>query len=189
MVSSEIMSQTTWNWLITIIGGVIVAALTPFITQRIYDNSAPQLVREDLVATEHPAPVANNAEVKSEASKPDIGKLTDYVEWTYLRDREQYADAVEYYDKGVVNRDFVAKDKAVYAARWPVRRYILIPGSVYARHANGESVVTFSYTYVVSNGSKRVDGNGRVQIRLKLNEDQYLVTGAKEIAQSQPPRQ
>lgn len=189
MVSSEIMSQTTWNWLITIIGGVIVAALTPFITQGIYGDNAPRLVREDIVAAEHPAPVTDNAKVKSAALKPDIGKLTDYIEWIYLRDGEQYDDAVEYYDKGMVNREFVAKDKAAYAARWPVRRYILTPGSVDARQANGESVVTFSYTYVVSNGSKRVDGNGRVQIRLKLNEDQYLVTGVKEVAQSQPSRQ
>lgn len=38
--------------------------------------------------------------------------------------RPLYPDDVDYYNRGIVSRDYVYRDKQSYMTRWPVRRYM-----------------------------------------------------------------
>jgi hypothetical protein len=107
--------------------------------------------------------------------------IEHYIEWEFLQDREQFGSRVDYYNSGIVDRDFILKEKRKYAAKWPVRRYSLVPGSltITSRAASGY-IVTFDYTYSLANGTKRLNGNGRTEVRLQQIGEKFLVVGVKE---------
>ena len=109
-------------------------------------------------------------------------RIAQYIEWEFLLDKERYDARVDYYDKGIVDRDFVARDKQQYAARWPVRTYNLQQGSIQmVTISPQEYSVTFGFTYKLSNGPKRTSGTGRTQVRLRLQNDQFIVSGVKAV--------
>jgi hypothetical protein len=98
-----------------------------------------------------------------------------------LQDREQFGSRVDYYDSRIVDRDFILKEKRKYAAKWPVRRYSLVPGSLtVTSRAAAEYIVTFDYTYSLANGTKRLNGNGRTEVRLQQIGEKFLVVDVKE---------
>lgn len=195
------MSQTSWNWIITIVGGLIVAVAAPFVSSFFNHPVQPRLseIAEKPAARPAPSdktptnPEPHNSHQADEqpSSKPpsdppitQIGprEVSEFVEWTYLRDRESYADSVDYYDRGRVNRAFIAKDKREFFNRWPVRKYMLTPGSLELQVIGEEYIATFSYRFIVANGGKRLEGVGRSQVRLTKLNDGFIVTGVKEIA-------
>ena len=109
-------------------------------------------------------------------------RIARFIEDEYLRDIEHFAPQVDYYDKGVVGYDFIAKDRATYARKWPQRQYQMIPGSlrVSSRSPN-EYSVTFEFTFLVANGSKRKSGRGATQVILQESNGLFLVVGVKEV--------
>jgi hypothetical protein len=111
-------------------------------------------------------------------------RIADFIEWEFLRDKEQFADVVDYYDKGSVDRAFIAQDKADYAIRWPVREYRLIPGtlSTVGRGPN-TFAATFAYTFTLANGTKRKSGRGRTQVVLHDERGTFWVVAVREAIQ------
>jgi len=100
----------------------------------------------------------------------------------YLKDREEFADYVDYYDKGIVSRQFVLADKASYAARWPTRRYELIEDSIaVSRNSDAVLIASFRYRYTVSRPQKTSSGTGAVQLRLRKAGSTWLVEAVKEV--------
>lgn len=120
-----------------------------------------------------------------ESSIPPAGisqRVTQFIELEYLRDQEHFADRVDYYDKGIVSRDFIASDRQKYAARWPVRQYRLVPGTLaMTRRSASEYVVTFAYTFAVANGANRRQGRGSTQVGLRDTGNGFLVVSVKEV--------
>jgi hypothetical protein len=107
-------------------------------------------------------------------------RIAQYIEWEFLQDREQYAELVDYYDKGPVNRSFIAEDKARYAQRWPFRTYTVQQGSLqFANSGPNEYSVSFSFDYIVRNGQKNIRGSGRTQVKLRLQNDRFIVFAVK----------
>jgi hypothetical protein len=72
-----------------------------------------------------------------------------------------YADTVDYFDNGVVNRAFIMNDIQKYAKRWPVRRF-WIDGEIRTRiidQRQGMAEATFRLNFAVQNQAKVVTGS------------------------------
>jgi trypsin-like peptidase len=72
-----------------------------------------------------------------------------------------YADTVDYFDNGVVNRAFIMNDIQEYAKRWPWRRF-WIDGEIRTRTINqrqGIAEATFRLNFEVQNPKKTVTGS------------------------------
>jgi hypothetical protein len=110
-----------------------------------------------------------------------LAAIRSYIVNDYLQDREQFADRVDYYDKGVVTRETVLADKASYAARWPTRTYELIENSLaILSQSKDRTTASFRYRYVVSRPGKTATGSGATQLTLRQIGTQFLVEAVKE---------
>ena len=72
-----------------------------------------------------------------------------------------YADKVDYFDNGIVNRAFIARDIQKYASRWPQRRF-WIDGEIQTRIVNqqqGIAEANFRLKFAVQNPKKTVTGS------------------------------
>lgn len=109
-------------------------------------------------------------------------QLVTYVTNEYLRDQERFTDVVDYYDKGQVTREFVVADKKRYAARWPTRSYLLVPGSLRIREsALNRVVVVFDFTYQVANPTRNAKGTGTQEVVLVPDGHSFLVAAVREV--------
>jgi peptidoglycan hydrolase-like protein with peptidoglycan-binding domain len=83
-----------------------------------------------------------------------------------------YAEEADYYDSGVVSKDFIRKDILRYDQKWPSRRYWL-DGDV--RILNGSESdpleVQFQIRYIVKNQEK--ERSGKAVKTLKLRKSEY----------------
>jgi hypothetical protein len=89
----------------------------------------------------------------------------------------RYVARVDYYGK-VRTEAEVRADKAAYFARWPRRRYGLVPGSLRVATGaggDGQLLVTFDYTFEVSSQRRRSAGVGRARLGLLENGGTFLV--------------
>ena len=93
-------------------------------------------------------------------------RLRDYIGAFVLAGLDQrvgsetefFADRVEYYDEGVIDREKIRKDLQRYAARWPDRRFWL-DGDIRVERQNGDRMrVTFPLRYDLRNGAKHSSG-------------------------------
>jgi len=111
-------------------------------------------------------------------------RITQFIEREHLQGREHFDSFIDYFEKGMVSRGIALKDQAAYEAKWPVRRYDLIPGTLQIiPEGNGIYTVTFGYTYQVANGSKQLRGQARSAVKLRAIDQRFLVTGVKEVVQ------
>jgi serine/threonine protein kinase len=71
-----------------------------------------------------------------------------------------YASRVDYFDHGVVNKDFIARDCSVYVRAWP--EITVQVGAIEEREiGNGEYTVTFSYDFDARNKARGKISRGR----------------------------
>jgi peptidoglycan hydrolase-like protein with peptidoglycan-binding domain len=78
---------------------------------------------------------------------PHVGSETDF-----------FADRVQYYDQGVMDREKIRNDLQRYVERWPERRFWLA-GDATVEHQSGNRVrVTFPLRYELRNGAKHLSG-------------------------------
>jgi len=140
---------------------------------RVTSQSTPEI-------TPQPAPAAT-AEVASERGATDTERLRDYVGAFVLAgldphvgsETEFFADRVEYYDEGVIDREKIRKDLQRYAARWPDRRFWL-DGDIRVEPQNGNRIrVTFPLRYDLRNGAKHSSG--------KINKTLVLKPAGKDL--------
>jgi peptidoglycan hydrolase-like protein with peptidoglycan-binding domain len=69
-----------------------------------------------------------------------------------------FADRVQYYDQGVMDREKIRNDLQRYVTRWPERRFWLA-GDVTVEHQSGNRVrVTFPLRYELRNGARHLSG-------------------------------
>ena len=88
-------------------------------------------------------------------------KVEQFIVDEHFQNREHFSSRVDYFEKGIVSRDFAIQDSETYARKWPRRRYDLLPGTlkVYP-DGDGRYVASFAYTFEVANGAKTVRGRG-----------------------------
>ena len=113
-----------------------------------------------------------------------IKRISVWIERDFLNDNVTYAEVVDWYDQGTINRDEVLTDRAKYQERWPQRKYTLTPGSVQIT-TNGPSryAATFELTYVVRNERRKAQaaGKSRIMVDLEIADGKPRVVRQKEI--------
>jgi curved DNA-binding protein CbpA len=138
----------------------------------------------DRLQFERPEPILPDEPKVPSAVLSPTEEITDYVLRVFLRDRERFAERVEFYNQGMLDRDVVMRSKALYARRWPRRTYTLIPGSLDLRATGPERFeVRFAYQYVVGNEHTRAAGVARTKVGLLRSGREFLVTAVQENVQ------
>jgi hypothetical protein len=100
---------------------------------------------------------------------PHVGSEADF-----------FADRVQYYDEGMMNREKIRKDLQRYAARWPDRRFWL-DGDITVDTQNGNRVkVTFPLRYELRNGGKHMSGKISKTLVLEPAGDDLQIVAVNE---------
>jgi hypothetical protein len=111
-------------------------------------------------------------------------RIAQFIEWELLQDKEHYDREVDYFNKGIISREVAIRDHAAYVAKWPTRKYSLIPDTLQiVSDGGGLYSATFGYRYQVSDGRKTLNGEARNLVKLNIDDGQILVTAIKEIIQ------
>jgi peptidoglycan hydrolase-like protein with peptidoglycan-binding domain len=100
---------------------------------------------------------------------PHVGSETDF-----------FADRVQYYDEGMMNREKIRKDLQRYASRWPKRQFWL-DGDITVEPQNGNRVqVTFPLRYDLRNGAKHSSGKINKTLVLEPAGDDLQIVAVNE---------
>lgn len=100
---------------------------------------------------------------------PNVGSEADF-----------FADRVQYYDQGVMDREKIRKDLQRYAARWPERRFWLA-GDIAVEPGNEKGVrVTFPLRYDLRNGAKHSSGKINKTLVLAPAGDNLQIVAVNE---------
>ena len=139
------------------------------------------------------APVATAAaqagpQESSASSTLSAERLRDYVGAFVLAgldphvgsETEFFADRVQYYDQGVLDRDKIRKDLQRYDAHWPDRRFWL-DGDISVESQNGNRVrITFPLRYDLRNGAKHASGKINKTLVLEPHGDDLQIVAVNE---------
>ncbi len=137
-----------------------------------------------------PAP-APEIPAESPAGAPDLdpaaftGLVERYLAASERDDLESqlryYAYPVDYFDHGLVNQKFVARDNANYMRRWPERHYALLgPVKTMAGPNESETVVVFSIAFEVRNQKHQASGKTRNFWTLRPEGTDWKIVAIKE---------
>ena len=182
--SPEFQGHKTWinaiEWKNDTSLSVIVRALH-IIPNR---DSLKQDVRVTLAVSRNGVSIENIA-VPQEVASPEAN-----VE-SFIRSRLQteashdidrilgnYADRVNYWDNGVVDRDFIRKDKATYFERWPVTREE-IEGPINVTRSGDDWIARFKTRFRVENPAKGVviQGIQEATYTLQFSDGAFRIAG------------
>jgi hypothetical protein len=94
---------------------------------------------------------------------------------------EFYAPRVQYFDRGIVSKDQIAKDKANFFRRWPLREYV-VNGDIAVGPASrsGEREVHFDYVYAVSDRKQTRHGRGAVELKVRDIGGRFAIVSEAE---------
>ena len=109
----------------------------------------------------------------------------------YLAELPFYADRVEYFDNGVVSRDFIIRDIQKYVTRWPKRRY-WIEGDIRTAIVDQQQDITevrFRLNFAVQNSMKAARGicDDVLLIRGPSSNPKIIAIKAKTISRNEEP--
>ena len=124
------------------------------------------------------------------SSVNDIGteRVRDYVGAFVLAgldpqvgaEAEFFADRVQYYDDGTIDRENIRRDLQRYAARWPERRFWLA-GDIKVEPQNGNRMrVTFPLRYDLRKGAKHKSGKINKTLVLEPAGDDLEIVAVNE---------
>ncbi|HQF37171.1 MAG: hypothetical protein B6D44_17180 [Ignavibacteriales bacterium UTCHB2] len=121
-----------------------------------------------------------NFKANNDATKlnKDIEKLVNEYLYRNMQNSvdyilEIYADRVDFYGKGWVDKNFIIRDKINYFDKWPLRKYELISNLELTKGNNqNQWIVDFNYACLVSNNSRRL--SGEAWCKLTIFEEERL---------------
>ena len=93
---------------------------------------------------------------------------------------EFFADRVNYYGKGSVDREKIRRDLRSYNERWPERRFWLAGEVNVEPQADSRLRVSFPLRYELRNGSKRSSGKIRKTLLLEVTADDLQIVSVNE---------
>lgn len=156
-------------------------------------DQARKLSLEDRAALETVAEVQEEElppPVASAPAEPVAERARAFIQ-SYLAQAEQnepskelqyFGPAVDYFDHGVVEHDYVSEDVRRYYARWPKRDYTLLaPPFVGTIQQEDRVVVSFQMAFIVKNSKKIARGRTEYLFTLDTSgEDEWKIVGIKE---------
>jgi hypothetical protein len=102
----------------------------------------------------------------------DNGKLRD-VMWNY-------ADVVDFYTFGPVEKNIVQQDKQKYYSRWPKRKYELKSFALAPGERRHEAKVVITFAYEISNEKKSLKGEAKSVLTLQSSDEGIRIVGERE---------
>lgn len=129
---------------------------------------------------------ADKAPATDGLSEADLaGLLPDFIS-TYVQfdtasdptaSLESYHPEVKYFDHGTVDRDFIAKDKAASAAKWPARTEDITGEIKVKSTGDREWQVTYpSHFTMVAADRSWMEGDSRTTMTVSREGDNFLIT-------------
>jgi Putative peptidoglycan binding domain len=92
-----------------------------------------------------------------------------------------YAEKADYYDRGLVSKDFIRKDISRYNQKWPTRRYWLDGDINILNGLEADPIeVRYQIRYAVRNQQKESSGTAVKTLRLKKAGDGLEITSVRE---------
>jgi peptidoglycan hydrolase-like protein with peptidoglycan-binding domain len=100
-----------------------------------------------------------------------------------------YADKVQYFDHGVVDKPYIRNELAVYVQRWPIRKYSLGDSLRVDRKANN-TAARIRVAFQVANAEHQRKANGRTDDTFSLAKrgDSLEIVAIKEARVRRPSR-
>lgn len=100
-----------------------------------------------------------------------------------------YADRVQYFDHGVVDKAYIRNELAVYLQRWPVRKYSLGNAVTVARKGT-DTTARIRVSFEVANPEQKRDAKGRTNDTFNLAKrgDSLEIVGVKEARVRRPSK-
>lgn len=133
-----------------------------------------------------PPPPAESPAPSENVTPEKVNKLVE----EYLRDGETediaaqlryYALPVNYFDHGVVDRNFVRRDTTNYVKRWPERKYMLTePVKFVSSGKDGETLVEFTIAFNVRNKNHVASGKTKNFWTLRADADDLKIVAIRE---------
>ena len=152
--------------------GIAPAAVVP---KELARRSSLQKKMVPTVSTPPPAPppVTGGKRTSPAIAPTDLSRFVgDYFTAMMSNDIKRqvkfYADNVDYYRNGKIDRRIIEQTLRRYQARWPNRRYTVGSGIRYGPiNSRGEIVMTFPVSFVLKDGRRTV--KGQTQNRLSIS--------------------
>jgi len=91
-----------------------------------------------------------------------------------------YADTVDFYKLGRVNKDAIHADKRKYFDRWPAREHILTAITVSPGATVNEKKAEVAFQYEISNNNKSLQGNADTILILRKENGTVRIVSEKE---------
>ncbi len=92
-----------------------------------------------------------------------------------------YAPQADYYDSGVVTKDFIRRDILRYNQKWPIRRYWLVGDIRVLDDPQADPVeVQYQIKYVVKNQQQERTGTAIKTVRLRKAPNDLEITSVRE---------
>ena len=92
-----------------------------------------------------------------------------------------YAPNVNYYDKGIVDDEFIRKDVTEFRRRWLRRKYELLSDPVaHAGREHDEYVVTYRSGFALGDRGDEVRGTSNVTAVIQDNDGTYSIIAIQE---------
>ena len=139
-------------------------------------------------------PVPTQAEKAGDATKEEIRTfLRRYFDACQSPNPDDelafYADRVEYYDHGAVEKSYIRNELAVYDQRWPVRKYTL-GDSLRISRIGTNTVARTRVAFEVANVERSRNATGRMDASFNLSKrgDSLQIVSIKEARVRRPSR-
>ena len=92
-----------------------------------------------------------------------------------------YAEKADYYDNGLVSKDFIKKDISRYNQKWPIRRYWLDGDISILNGLEADPIeVRYQIKYTVRNQQKESSGTAIKTLKLRKTGDSLEITSVRE---------
>jgi peptidoglycan hydrolase-like protein with peptidoglycan-binding domain len=139
-------------------------------------------------------PVPTQAQKAGDVTKAEIRSfLQRYFDACRSQDPDDelafYADRVEYFDHGVVEKSYIRNELAVYDQRWPVRKYTL-GDSLRVQRAGNSTIANIRVAFEVANPEHTRRANGQIDDTFSLAKrgDSLEIVSVKEMRVRRPTR-
>jgi peptidoglycan hydrolase-like protein with peptidoglycan-binding domain len=154
--------------------------------------AAPDTARTSTQTTEPAStPPATVADTGSAAPEFSTERLRDYVAAFVLAgldknvaaETEFFADRVEYYDQGTMDREKIREDLKRYDERWPERHFWVAGAINIEPQSDQRARVTFPLGFKLRNGNKQSSGKVDKTLVLEAAGDDLQIVAVSEVSE------